>query len=258
MTKKLYTWYVDILELSCAKRYRTLILTNEFNYCSETSSRECIDVRALGSWYVLSFSVRMTCFHLGKTSIVYVMKHGKMMEAAFPTIGVDFEHLIIGTTILRAWEAGGRERYRPLNAPYYRNTKAFVFVVDSNDRHGINLAYTELRQMRIEERFKDKPVLILANKQDLPDAMSVDELKNKLGLNEFDEKIVWHLQAASALQNQGIKEGFEWLASKFVITTDVMKPIEETVNDTVAIKNYILSLFNFNSWKKMFNKFFDS
>jgi hypothetical protein len=105
--------------------------------------------------------------------------------------------------------------------------------------------------MRNEGEFKDKPVLILANKQDLPGAMPLDELQGKLDLDKFDENVIWHLQAASALQNKGIKEGFEWLANRFVRQTYIMKPIIETFNYSVMMKNDFLSVFNSNNWKKL-------
>jgi GTPase SAR1 family protein len=182
------------------------------------------------------------------------LKHGKFIET-LPTIGADFQTVIIGTITMRAWEPGGRERFRPLTQTYYRTAKAFIFVVDSNDPHRINGACEELHRMRNEGEFKDKPVLILANKQDLPGAMPLDELQGKLDLDKFDENVIWHLQAASALQNKGIKEGFEWLANRFVTQTDIMKPIIETFNDSVMMKNDFLSVFNLNNWKKLFNKF---
>jgi GTPase SAR1 family protein len=156
---------------------------------------------------------------------------------------------------MRAWETGGRERFRPLSRMYYRTAKAYIFVVDSNDRYRINEAREELHRIRNDGEFKDKPVLIFANKQDLPDAMLVDELQDKLALDKFDENINWHLQAVSAIQNKGIKEGFAWLADRFVTRTDIMKPIIETFNDSIAMKNDLLSVFKLNNWKKLLNNF---
>jgi GTPase SAR1 family protein len=162
---------------------------------------------------------------------------------------------MIGTITMRAWEPGGRSIMRPRQQMYYRTAKAFIFVVDSNDRFGINGAREELHRMRNEGDFKDKPVLIFATKQDLPGAMSLDELQSKLDLDKFDENVIWHLQAASALQNRGIKEGFEWLANRFVTKIDIMKPINETFNDSVMMKNDFLSVFNLKNWTNLFNKF---
>lgn len=156
---------------------------------------------------------------------------------------------------MRAWEIGGREAIRPLSQMHYRNAKAFVYVVDSNDRDIINRVQDELDRLRNEGASKDKPILIFANKQDLPDAMSLDEIRDKLALDKFDKSIIWHLQAASAMQNKGIKEGFEWLADRFAAKTDIMKPINETLNDSVTMKNDLLSVFKLNNWKQLLNKF---
>ena len=47
-----------------------------------------------------------------------------------------------------------------------------VFVVDSADRERIEYSRQELDIMLQEEELKGVPVLILANKQDLPGAMN--------------------------------------------------------------------------------------
>lgn len=193
-------------------------------------------------------------FHSGKSTIVQVIKQGKFVET-MPTIGVDFETVMVGSATMRAWDVGGRGAGRPLSQMYYRNAKAFVYVVDSNDRNRTNTVREELDRLISEGALKDRFLLIFANKQDLPDAMSLEELREKLALNEFDEKIVWHLQAASAMENTGIKEGFEWLVNCFATKTDLMKPITETLHDSKVMKNDLLSVFKLNNWKKLWDKF---
>ena len=65
-----------------------------------------------------------------------------------------------------------------------------VFVIDSSDRDHIQAAKNELRQ-RIKEvwshngRRQTHPTLILANKQDLPKAMSAAEIIDGLDLNNI-------------------------------------------------------------------------
>jgi ADP-ribosylation factor protein 1 len=96
--------------------------------------------------------------------------------AASSTIGVNFEKIMINNITITAWEVGGRSGIRSLFRSYYQNAKAVIFVVDSNDRAGIDEACQELHRMTNEDELKHKPVLIFANKQDLPDAMTLDEL----------------------------------------------------------------------------------
>jgi hypothetical protein len=80
--------------------------------------------------------------------------------------------------------------------------------------------------------------------------MTLDELRNKLALVEFDETIKWHLQTASAVRNEGLKEGFEWLANTFITKTDFMEPIVETFNDSTRMKNNLLSVLSLVNVKK--------
>jgi ADP-ribosylation factor protein 1 len=208
---------------------------------------------------VCVFFFLIKCFvyiysHSGKTTILHVIKHGEVV-ATTPTIGTDFEKLLIDNITMIAVEAGGRSVIRPLRRNYYQNSKAFIFVVDSNDRDRIDEARKELHQMTNEDELKYKPVLIFANKQDLPNAMTLDELGDKLALAELGENTKWHLQAASAVQNEGLKEGFEWLANTLVPKTDFIKPIVETLNDSTRMKNSLLSVLSLVNLKDFLNKF---
>lgn len=72
---------------------------------------------------------------------------------------------------------------RPLWRHYYQNTNAVIFVVDSNDRDRISDCKDELHRMFGEEQLRDVPVLVLANKQDLPNAMSVNGITDRLELH---------------------------------------------------------------------------
>ena len=72
---------------------------------------------------------------------------------------------------------------RPLWRHYYQNTDALIFVIDSNDRERIHECKEELHRFLAEEELRDTSVLVLANKQDLPNAMSVDEITQKLELH---------------------------------------------------------------------------
>ena len=72
---------------------------------------------------------------------------------------------------------------RPLWRHYYQNTDVLIFVIDSNDRERMPECCDELQRFLGEEELKDSFILVLANKQDLPNAMSVDEITEELKLN---------------------------------------------------------------------------
>ena len=50
---------------------------------------------------------------------------------------------------------------------------AQIFVVDSNDKDRVGEAHDELHRMLSEDELREAVVLVFANKQDLPNAMSI-------------------------------------------------------------------------------------
>lgn len=77
---------------------------------------------------------------------------------------------------LQVWDLGGQTGLRPYWRCYYQDTNAIVYVVDSADRERLDLSRQELELMLQEEELRGAPVLILANKQDLPNAMNEQEV----------------------------------------------------------------------------------
>lgn len=63
-----------------------------------------------------------------------------------------------------------------------------IFVVDSNDRDRISEAADELQRFLHEDELQDCILLVLANKQDLPNAMSVEEVTEKMRLNSLQNR----------------------------------------------------------------------
>ena len=56
-------------------------------------------------------------------------------------------------------------------------------------------------------------LIIFANKQDLPQAMSPVTIADKLGLNQVTNRR-WHIQATSAITGQGLYEGLAWISNE--------------------------------------------
>lgn len=73
---------------------------------------------------------------------------------------------------------------RPLWRHYFQTTDALVFVVDSNDRERLPDAKEELWHLLSEEQLQNALLLVVANKQDLPNAMPVCEIQSGLGLDQ--------------------------------------------------------------------------
>ena len=101
---------------------------------------------------------------------------------------------------------------RPLWRHYFQNTQGLIFVVDSNDRERISEAREELAKMLSEDELRDAVLLVFANKQDLPNAMSAAEMTDKLGLHGLRHR-TWYIQGCIATNGDGLYEGLDWLSA---------------------------------------------
>jgi len=148
----------------------------------------------------------------GKTTILYKLKLGEIVTT-IPTIGFNVETVEYKNISFTVWDVGGQDKIRPLWRHYFTNTQGLIFVVDSNDRERIQEAAQELNKMVNEEELKDSIILVFANKQDLPNALSTSDLTEKLGLVNLRGR-KWYVQAACATQGTGLYEGLDWLSNE--------------------------------------------
>jgi len=147
----------------------------------------------------------------GKTTILYKMKLGEIVTT-IPTIGFNVETVAYKNIKFTVWDVGGQDKLRPLWRHYFQNTNGLIFVVDSNDRERVGQARDELHKMLSEDELRDAVVLVFANKQDLPNAMSTAEVTDKLGLHALRSRN-WFIQGTCATSGEGLYEGLDWLAA---------------------------------------------
>ncbi|VDB95479.1 unnamed protein product [Peniophora sp. CBMAI 1063] len=140
----------------------------------------------------------------GKTTILNRFK-GRSDIVTVPTIGFNMEIVPHQRLNFCIRDFGGVEKIRPLWHCYFGSTKALIFVVDCGDHERIEEARKELREhVLVYENLEGVPVLVYANKQDLPKAMAKDEVIDRLGMRELKGHR-WHVQpacAATALLNR--------------------------------------------------------
>ena len=146
----------------------------------------------------------------GKTTILYKLKLGEVVTT-IPTIGFNVETVDYKNISFTVWDVGGQDKIRLLWRHYYQNTQGLIFVVDSNDRERIDDAREELHRMLSEDDLKDAVLLVFANKQDLPGAMTTPDVTDKLGLHTLRGR-TWYIQATCATSGDGLYEGLDWLS----------------------------------------------
>jgi ADP-ribosylation factor protein 1 len=63
-----------------------------------------------------------------------------------------------------------------------------------------------------EDELRDAILLVFANKQDLPNAMTAAEITDKLGLHSIRQRH-WFIQSSCATNGEGLVEGLDWLSA---------------------------------------------
>lgn len=130
----------------------------------------------------------------GKTTALYRLKLDQYLNTV-TTIGFNCEKVrgslgkAKGVQFL-VWDVGGQEKLRPLWRSYTRCTDGIVFVVDSVDVERMEEAKMELMRTAKCSENHGVPILIFANKQDLPGAKEPKELEKLLGLRELSFSVI--------------------------------------------------------------------
>lgn len=148
----------------------------------------------------------------GKTTILYKLKLGEVVTT-IPTIGFNVETVEYKNLSFTVWDVGGQDKIRALWRHYFRNTHAVIFVVDASDRARINAVSRELQNILSEPELDKAVLLVMANKQDIIDAMSISELTEWLQLSKLRTRS-WFIQATCAISGQGLYEGLDWLSTQ--------------------------------------------
>ncbi|XP_041835524.1 ADP-ribosylation factor 1-like [Melanotaenia boesemani] len=147
----------------------------------------------------------------GKTTLLYKLKLAEVVTT-IPTIGFNVETVEYKNISFTVWDVGGQTIIRQLWKHYYTNTQGLIFVVDSNDRERIKEAADELHMMMEEDQLRGVALLVFANKQDLPRAMSVGDITEALGLSGVQQP--WFVQSSCAVSGAGLVEGLDWLSKQ--------------------------------------------
>ena len=149
----------------------------------------------------------------GKTAILYSLQLGEAISYTIPTVGFNVEEIEIENLSIKMWDIGGQDKIRALWPHYYQQSHGIVFVVDSNDIDRFDQARDELHAIISHKDNVGKPLLVLANKQDLPNAAGKDVLTQRLHLNSIKSSD-WFIIECSATRNQRARMGFEWLSQQ--------------------------------------------
>ncbi|MFX0092297.1 MAG: ADP-ribosylation factor-like protein [Candidatus Hodarchaeota archaeon] len=143
----------------------------------------------------------------GKTSILRVIKDPKArIENLAPTIGFNLESLYIAGNDIRlvTWDASGQAQYRTSWQLLLKGANLMVYVVDAADKSRFSEAKDELIVL-LDTEAKLMPWLLVANKQDLENAVPADQLLDALDVRNNLRNIKCSVVGTSALKKEGVE-----------------------------------------------------
>ncbi|CAE7229005.1 ARF1 [Symbiodinium sp. CCMP2456] len=109
---------------------------------------------------------------------------------------------------LTIWDVGGQDKIRRLwPTGAYQATDGLIFVVDSSDRDRINDARDVLQHMLGEPEREKAALLVMENKQDVPNAMSAS-----YGMHALELQKMQHRKYHTGNLCPDLYEGLEWLS----------------------------------------------
>ncbi|XP_075056664.1 ADP-ribosylation factor-like protein 14 [Mixophyes fleayi] len=160
----------------------------------------------------------------GKSTVLYKFKF-KEPFSTIPTVGFNVEMIQTEKHLqLTIWDIGGQQKLRSFWCYYFENTDGLVYVVDSTNKQTLEEAKKEFQFILQNELIKNVPVVVLANKQDLPGALNADELTRKFNMKKHCSDRDWYVQPCCAISGQGLAEGFN------KVTEFVKRSKEEALN----------------------------
>jgi ADP-ribosylation factor-like protein 8 len=173
--------------------------------------------RSVRDWFLRHFRKQQMDLTLvglqggGKSTLAQYLTTGEFTAESIPTVGFTMRKVTKGRLTIKMWDVGGQTRFRPLWDRCCRGVDAILFVVDAADRQKFSCARRELEELMMKPQLQDTPLLVIANKMDLPDAAAAEEMIVELGLDKCSASQRPAFCAISVKEEENIKFVLDWL-----------------------------------------------
>ncbi|EIM83026.1 P-loop containing nucleoside triphosphate hydrolase protein [Stereum hirsutum FP-91666 SS1] len=168
---------------------------------------------------------------LEKIKTIYNDVPGLDPDKIAPTVGQNMGKISLPSTILQFWDLGGQRGIRSIWSKYYDDCHAVVYVIDAEDRERLGEGWEVFDNVLSAPQILGVPLLLLANKQDSPQSLSVEEIRHDYedwhqrkmesarrtygeenDMEQRRERIAsLDVMGVSALEGTGVRAAVDWL-----------------------------------------------
>ena len=164
----------------------------------------------------------------GKTTVIRRLLDDDFKGQTAPTIGIETQELKVRNITIKVFDLAGQENMRGVWKYYFSSTEGVIFIVDANRTDRFPDVKEELYNILNDENAGRIPILVYANKQDLPDSVTSDQLAEQLDCYETsrtNKDSLIHFQdcQCNTDDSSGLRDGFEWLTNK-IVEMNLAKP----------------------------------
>lgn len=118
---------------------------------------------------------------VGKSSLLSLLQGREVSEERVPTVGLEIEDSVLNAKKVSVWDLGGQGRFRFMWEDFLRGAGLTVLITDSTEE---NIKKSKDIYERFSRHIGSK-VIAIANKQDVPGAMSAKQVQQHLGIKTY-------------------------------------------------------------------------
>ncbi|EFN89256.1 ADP-ribosylation factor-like protein 13B [Harpegnathos saltator] len=148
-------------------------------------------------------------------------------QNVLPTMGFRMVSLKHKSYLVKIYDVGGSSQIRALWPKYYNDIHGLIYVVDASDISRLAENKVVFNELITHEHISTKPLLLLANKQDLNGAIDELDLVENLDVEHAANamKCPTRVETCSCVYNKeqsksntslGIRDGYKWLLDTIV------------------------------------------
>ncbi len=163
----------------------------------------------------------------GKTTLVQFLTRSSSVGKTSPTIGFDMKTVQYRSIKFLITDLGGQ---KPFVITFWDKilpkTDAIIFLIDAAAPDKFILAYDLF--LYVLKKMNNVPMLVLANKQDLENAASVETLTQIFNFEKARMRFgitALHITPTSALKGTGVTEALDWLCKQIVLNAGHSMPL---------------------------------